>query len=122
MINKYDMNVSSILDMKRTCAQMAGRRIFDARTIPLTFANGLNEDGIVASDDETETSLVSVDYHPPRVWIGVGCVIAANQDAVDGRRAVLRRRDPLQLWRTSLESGPVRLVQPGTVERSENIE
>jgi hypothetical protein len=38
---------------------------------------------------------------------------AANQAAVDWRRAVLRRsRDPLQLWRTSLESGPVRLVQP----------
>ena len=87
----------------------------------ITFTNGLNEDGIVSSHNETESSVVSIDDHYPRMRIGMAGVTAANQAAVDGRRAVLRRRAPLKLWRTSLESGPVRLVQPGKQREREHF-
>lgn len=53
-----------------------------------TFANSLDKDGIVSGHDETESPIVSVDDHHPRLRIRMAGDIttvttAANQTAVD---------------------------------------
>lgn len=74
-----------------------------------TFSNCLDKDGIVASDDEAEATVVSVDHD----YSGI-VVTAITTDAT----AAVDGRSPLELGSTStdaagLESRPIRLVQPG---------